>query len=193
MSFPKPWQTIARTHVARATLIREVSKRSSDALTCAKRAIFAMHRENDEVASTLLAEAKTHLDACESLMKKAKIQVDVGAHHAALEEYAEARLFEQFLDTGSFGVLETRLMTPDVYLAALSDATGEAVRDAVRRASPLDPSPVEFAFVAVEEVVEYLLSLDLTGELRTKFDQAKKNLRSLEHMAYDLRLRDTQE
>jgi hypothetical protein len=38
-------------------------------------------------------------------------------------------------------------------------------------------------------VVENLLRLDLTGYLRQKFDQAKKNLRQLEQILYDLRLR----
>jgi hypothetical protein len=63
------------------------------------------------------------------------------------------------------------------------------VRDAVRRSSSTETEIVTSALAAVEEAVEFLLSLDLTGELRTKFDQAKKNLRSLEQMAYEARMR----
>jgi hypothetical protein len=38
-------------------------------------------------------------------------------------------------------------------------------------------------------IIEFMLDLDLTGYLRTKFDQAKKNLSRLEQMTYDLAIR----
>jgi len=38
--------------------------------------------------------------------------------------------------------------------------------------------------------IEFMLDLDLTGYLRNKFDQAKKNFRRLEEMSYDLAIRE---
>ncbi len=181
---------MADAHRERELLARKVSGLASEALSRSKRAIFALHRGTDAEAATLLKEADERFVACEEAAKKHKVTIDSGVYQAALEEYAEARLFAQYLANGKFGALEKRLMEPRVYLAALSDATGEAVRDAVRRASRGEVEIVAHALHVVEEAVEYLLSLDLTGDLRTKFDQAKKNLRSLEQMAYEVRLRD---
>lgn len=77
-------------------------------------------------------------------------------------------------------------MEPSVYLAGLCDATGELVRWAVRQVTVGNPKAVAGVHETVAGVVEFLLDLDLTGYLRTKFDQAKKNLSRLEEMTYDL-------
>ena len=45
------------------------------------------------------------------------------------------------------------------------------------------------SYELVEMVVAFLLVLDLTGPLRNKFDQDKRNLRNLEQMLYEISLR----
>jgi len=40
-----------------------------------------------------------------------------------------------------------------------------------------------------ESIMSNLLDFDLTGYLRTKYDQARGHLRKLEQMAYEIRLR----
>ena len=90
---------------------------------------------------------------------------------------------------GKLGKIHERAMNPHSYLAGLSDTTGEIVRYAVRAVTQGDERQVKKAYKTVAMVIEYLIDMDLTGYQRTKFDQAKKNLRKLEQMQYDLAIR----
>ena len=47
---------------------------------------------------------------------------------------------------------------------------------------------VERLHKLVRQAVEFLLHLDLTGQLRQKFDQAKQNLRKIEEIAFNVSL-----
>lgn len=183
------FSAIGKAYRDREAAFRRVSSLANEALRLSKRAIFAMHRDDLKDAKRLLNEASARFRSCEKSMRSFAGLEEVGVYHAALEEYAESLLFLRYLETGSFGKIEARAMRPSVYLGGLSDATGELVRHAVRRATDGDQGEVERAYVAAEQVVAFLLDLDLTGNLRTKFDQAKKNLRTLEQMRYELSLR----
>jgi len=183
------FSAIGKAYRDREAAFRRMSGLASDALRLSKRAIFAMHRDDLKDARRLLAEASAQFKACEKNMRSFNGLEEAGVYHAALEEYAEALLFLRYLDKGAFGLIEARAMRVSVYLGGLSDATGELVRHAVRRATDGDQGEVERAYKAAEQVVAFLLDLDLTGNLRTKFDQAKKNLRTLEQMRYELSLR----
>ncbi len=163
---------------------------SNEALSKSKRAIFALHRDDPKAAADLLVQAEKLFTKAERSFKKFPALRYEGAYKAALEEYAEALLFEQYLRTGKLGKIHERAMDPYVYLAGLTDTTGEMVRYAVRQVTLGNMKAVGEVYDAVEMVVEYLLDMDLTGYLRTKFDQAKKNLRRLEGMTYDLAIRD---
>jgi predicted translin family RNA/ssDNA-binding protein len=182
------FSAIGKAYRDREAAFRRVSGLANDALRLSKRAIFAMHRDDLKDAKRLLAEASAQFKAAEGVIRTFHGLEEEGVYHAALEEYAEAMLFLQYLEQGKFGKLETRAMAPSVYLGGLSDATGELVRHAVRRATEGDRGEVERAYEASASVVAFLLDLDLTGNLRTKFDQAKKNLRTLEQMRYELSL-----
>ncbi|MFH1404604.1 MAG: hypothetical protein ABIH21_00710 [Patescibacteria group bacterium] len=167
----------------------EIIGRSNTALSFSKRAIFALHRNDLTGAKKMLDEAKVLFGKCEKHFVRHPELGYEGAYKAALEEYAEAQIFEGFLKTGKFGLIDKAAMKGDIYIGGLSDATGEVVRYAVRRATERDEDSVKKAHEAVEIAVEVMLNLDLTGYLRQKFDQAKKNLRALEQMLYDLSLR----
>jgi predicted translin family RNA/ssDNA-binding protein len=112
-----------------------------------------------------------------------------GFYREALEEYVEARLYEGFLSSKKILKNDDGWGDMETYIGGLSDATGEVVRWAVARATDRDVKAVKDALAFVNDAVEFFLSLDLTGYLRTKSDQAKKNLRSLEQILYELSLR----
>lgn len=82
-------------------------------------------------------------------------------------------------------------MDPLVYLSGLSDTTGEIVRHTLRQVTHGKTDQVIHVRDTVEMVIEFMLDLDATGYLRTKFDQAKGNLKRLEDMLYDLSLRQS--
>lgn len=190
MKRPRIFTTIKKRYHAHNASRREVIARSNDALSKSKRAIFALHREDMKGAETLLKEAAGLFAQSEKTFKKFPELKEQGAYRAGLEEYAEALLFKAYLETGELPVkLDDRVMEPSIYLAGLSDMTGELVRYAVRQVTLGNTVVVEESYQAVSMIVEYFLDMDLTGYLRTKFDQSKKNLSRLENMTYDLAIR----
>jgi predicted translin family RNA/ssDNA-binding protein len=190
MKRPRIFTTIKRQYHAHNASRREVIARSNDALSKSKRAIFALHREDMKGAEALLKEASGLFAQSEKKFKKFPELKEQGAYRAALEEYAEALLFKAYLETGELPAkLDDRVMDPSIYLAGLSDMTGELVRYAVRQVTLGNTIVVEESYQAVSMIVEFFLDMDLTGYLRTKFDQSKKNLSRLENMTYDLAIR----
>ncbi len=183
--FPK----IRSQYHAYADVRRQVIAHSNEALSKSKRAIFALHCDDRASANGLFKEAADLFAQAERSMKRAQSLRYEGAYRAALEEYAEALLFAQYLDKGKMGAIDARAMDPQVYLAGLSDATGEIVRYTIRQVTQGNTDRVRDARDTVEMIIEFMLDLDATGYLRTKFDQAKGNLKRLEDILYDLSLR----
>lgn len=168
---------------------REIIGISSDVLALSKQAIFAFHRNDVAEGKTLLAKADTHLAALAKRFKKTHGLSDEGSYRAALEEYAEARIFYTFLLKQKIGAVEAPAIDDDAVLGGLLDFTGEAVRYAVRMATAGNEPEVIRAHQAVEAVASEVMRMNLTGSLRQKYDQLKINLRKFEEMRYDLSLR----
>lgn len=189
MKIPAVLSKLERAYQARAKARREVIARANEALGHSKRAIFALHRDDLQTSAALLEKAAELFQQNERLFKlHADLRYE-GAHHAALEEYAEALLFASYLEKGTLSTIDARAMEADIYFAGLSDTTGEILRYALRQVTLGNTDALKPARETVEMIIEFFVSLDLTGYLRTKFDQAKKNLHRLEEMSYDLSIR----
>lgn len=191
MQQPSVFTKIKSQHRSHESVRREVITLSNEALSKSKRAIFAMHRDDTQASADLLKQAAELFIKAEQRFKKSKGLQYEGAYRAALEEYAEALLFAQYLKTGKIDAIDKRAMEPLVYLAGLSDTTGEIVRYTLRQVTHGKTDRVVHARDIVETVIEFMLDLDATGYLRTKFDQAKGNLKRLEDILYDLSLRQS--
>jgi predicted translin family RNA/ssDNA-binding protein len=168
---------------------RALQALSSEILSGSKRAIFAFHRDNEKAAAAELSIVSAKLKEGWKLVKNETRIAQEGMWRAAQEEFAEADLLSQYILTGKIGPVAGVAEDPDVFVGAVSDLTGELVRRAVLLASDGKIKPIHQIFDDVREVVGFLLSMDLTGSLRTKVDQAKSNLRKLEEIRYDLSLR----
>jgi predicted translin family RNA/ssDNA-binding protein len=179
---------IKKRYAACSQARRRIFRASDDATAIAKRAIFALHRDDLVEGRRLLAEAGKLLKIAEAETRKHPELRGAGPFHAGLEEYTEALLFENYLLKGDWKNSEALKMDTDIYLGALSDATGELVRYAVRQATKGNIKAVKEAHAAVEATIGFLLEIDLTGDLRQKGDQAKRNLRTLEEMMYQVSL-----
>lgn len=182
-------RSLQNAHAQRESARRRVNALASEALNVSKRAIFSLHRADQKTAQTQLKEAEERLQAAELLIKKNQSLQYEGVYPSALEEYAEAQLFFSYLKRGKWAQPPKRCQRVDVLIGGLSDYTGELVRHAVKLATSGDRKAVARVHTEVETVVGMLLELDLTGTLRQKFDQAKRNLRQMEQIAYELSLR----
>lgn len=163
-----------------------LQRTSSDMERASKQAIFALQRNDVARAEALLREAKNHEMAAATLIAKEPMLAREGMWHAAREEYAEARFCERAVRGELVIQKEDVKEDPDIVLGALSDLIGENVRRAIAAATRGERQTVDQIYEQSVVIVEFLTSLDLTGGLRSKGDQARGHLRRLEDIRYDL-------
>jgi predicted translin family RNA/ssDNA-binding protein len=178
---------VAQYAIARRTIIRL----SDDVRNASKRAIFAMHRDDTKNAEELLSGAAANIVELQKSVSSQQELIDEGSFRSALEEYVEARLYQDFLAGKTLGKISVPgVEIPyEVYLGGLSDVAGEMQRRQVRLATVGDLAGVQAIRDAIEEIVGELLEIDLTGYLRNKFDQTKNCFRRAEETLYEVSLR----
>lgn len=175
-----------RDHASRRS---QIHVRSNEILATSKRAIFAVHRGDEKLAKEELDRARAAIKEVKTILQKEARLGHEGAWRAAQEEFGEASLVLQYVTRRQIGRVGEIADDPDLFLGALSDLTGELTRRAVLLASDGTFDEVHQIFDDVREAVDFLLQMDLTGQLRTKVDQAKQNLRKLEEIRYDISMR----
>ena len=168
------------------SLRRALQRESSSASRLAKQAIFSLQRGDAPQAKTQLAEAEAQLKRAHLAIKKEPKLLADASWRAALEEFCEAVLVDRAVHGKALFPLPELTEEPDIVLGALSDLAGELVRLAVHSATEGDTKKVDEWHKLAEEVVVYLTSLDLTGSLRSKGDQARGHLRRLEDIRYEV-------
>ncbi len=169
----------------------ELIKKSRDVLKLSKQIIYAVHRDEMKEAETLVKDMQKHLKALNEYVKKNKKMYHQGSYKVAIQEYVEAMLYYHF-------VCSHRLMTraelgveTDYYLLGLCDLSGELARKAIAAASKgmyKEPFVIkEF----LDAVYELMLRFDIRdGELRGKFDSIKYDLKKLEDICFELKLKE---
>ncbi len=165
---------------------RELQAVSSTAQRLAKQSIFSVHREELVKAGKLLKEATIKLAKGKNILNVYPGLDNEGMWQSALEEFYEAKFFLNAARNQPLFISKDIHEEPLIILGALSDLTGEMARLAVRKATLGDKTSVDRLFKLAENLVAFLISLDSTGYLRTKTDQAKQHLRRLEELRYDI-------
>ncbi|MCI0478964.1 hypothetical protein L0Y59_00260 [Candidatus Uhrbacteria bacterium] len=178
-------RTIARQR-SRARLRRAIHEHASALITASKRSIFALQRDDVRAADAELRTAAAAFRAGAALVRRDVALSSDGPWLAALEEHCEALLFHRFVTHGTVEDADLPVTDPETVIGGLSDVVGEFARLAVLKATAGDRDAVEALYVSGGKVVGVLLAMDLTGNLRTKFDQSKNALRKLEEIRYEL-------
>lgn len=168
---------------------REIIGWSSDALHKSKISIFSMHRGQVEEAGKLLGEVEANFAKLEPVFKKSPALRHEGSYKAALEEYVEAKMLHKIVNGKKIEEIKEVKVDFDSYLGGLCDTTGELVRLAIREATDGKVKEVEKIRDLITEIMGELIEFNLTSYLRTKYDQAKGNLRKIEQMVYEIKLR----
>lgn len=150
-----------------------------------KQAIYSLHREDYEKASTLLKESS------EKLLEIIDHENITGSVNAAIEEFVEAKCFEMFLKNKTIPTREELNVPFEKYMCGLADFTGELVRLAVIKGTTRDIKEIEFIRNLVNDLMGSFLEIDLrNSDLRKKYDGIKWNLSKLEQMLYELKLKE---
>jgi predicted translin family RNA/ssDNA-binding protein len=167
---------------------RRIIALSNAVLHGSKRVIFALHRADIGKAEKLLDDAEKTLISLEKKFSFNRI-VQEGAYKAAAEEYVEAKMFYRIMAGQKVDKVNKIKLDLDSLLGGICDLTGELVRRAINMAAQGDSGEVEKIKKAINEIMVELVEFDMTGYLRAKYDQAKANLRKIEHISYEIRLR----
>jgi len=112
-----------------------------------------------------------------------------GAYKAGVEEYVEAKMFYLVTCGQKVDKIKKVKLSVDSYLGGICDLTGELVRRAINQAAAGKISEVAKIRETISKIMAGLVEFDMTGYLRTKYDQAKTNLRKIEQINYEINIR----
>lgn len=162
-------------------------KKSRDVLKLSKQVIYAVHRDEMKNAEVLMKEIEKERKELDKIaMHDAKMSYE-GSYKIAVQEYVEAALYYSFVKTG-------KLVDVDVlaehYILGLCDLPGELNRRAVYLAGKGKVSDVAKIRDVVDSIYGEFLKFDFRdNEIRRKVDAVKYELRKLEDLMLDLKLR----
>ena len=171
--------------------IREtVIKNSRPIIKQSKQAIYALHRNS-------IPEAKKHLDFAKIELNKLKdiFKVTpgliVGAYNAAVQEFVEGYSYYFFVKENRLISDKELNVNAENYLLGLCDLTGELARRAVFSVVNENYSEVKKIKDFVSTIHNEFLNFDLrNSELRKKSDAIKWNMKKIEEVLYDLKIRE---
>lgn len=182
--FNKPWLTSLKKSYKQKNVSRQqIISASSPLGHTAKKIIFALQR--GEKQNKTLKSLQSNF---EKLIKKYGQEriLREPSFQAALEEYIEAVFLASVINKQNISPLKNIEIKADIYLGALSDVTGELVRKVTNLISEENITEAKRLIVAGKMIIDELLDFDMTGNLRTKYDQARNNLRKLEQLQYEI-------
>lgn len=175
-------------HNAHDSERRQIISLSNTVLHDSKRVIFGLHRGDKKKAEESLKEIEKILDKLEKKFGYVRISQE-GAYKAGVEEYVEAKSFYQVLKGEKVSKFKNIKISHDSYLAGICDLTGELVRRAINEAAAGNLKEVNQVKKIINDIMTELVEFNMTGYLRTKYDQARGNLRKIEHINYEIKIR----
>lgn len=167
---------------------RQIISASNNILFEAKKTIFALQRQDFTAAEKKLLEMEKALKNLEERFGFERLHRE-GAYKAAAEEYLEGKTFYLVINNKKIEVVKGLSLDYESYLGGICDLIGELVRYATNQAAKGKWTAVAKIKKTAEEIMAQLIDFDMTGYLRTKYDQARGHLRKLEQMAYEIKLR----
>ena len=165
-------------------------KKSRDVLKLSKQVIYAVHRDELEKAEKLIQQIKKEKTALEKISSNNAFLLTEGSYKVALQEYAEAILYFSVINGKQLATQKQLAIPTPYYILGLCDLPGELVRKAVYLAGKDRDADVLKIRNLVDQIYGELLSFDFRDhETRRKFDSVKYDLKKLEDLALDLKLR----
>eukprot|EP00980_Cylindrotheca_fusiformis_P009797 scaffold2156_cov115-Cylindrotheca_fusiformis.AAC.22 len=169
--------------------IREqLIKKCRDGQKLAKQAIYALHRGED--ASSLIQKCEECIVRDLQPLVAQSPQLRHGSSYSnVLEEYAEAKLFQAWLQDGkALGYTNFPHVDSQEYLGGLCDLTGEIGRYAVKQATVRDKASVIRCMETNMSILYALEGLQNLGNIGKKMDPLRRTVEKQERMLYELSL-----
>jgi len=162
-------------------------KQSRDILKLSKQIIYAVHRDELAEAAKLVKQIEAEKKKLDAIAKHSRKMGCEGSYKVAIQEYAEALLYYNFVKEGELVELP---VDTEHFILGLADLPGELVRKAVFLAGKGEVEKVIKIKDEVDMIYGELLKFDFRdNEVRRKFDSIKYDLRKLEDLVLDLKLK----
>jgi predicted translin family RNA/ssDNA-binding protein len=181
-------ETLKKDYQANESERRQIISASNNILFEAKKIIFSLQRQDFKTAETKITELEKMFVNLESRFGAERLKKE-GAYKAAAEEYLEGKTFYLVIKKKDITAVKDLHLDYESYLGGICDLIGEMVRYATNQAAKGKFSEVAKIKKAAEDIMTQLIDFDMTGYLRTKYDQSRGHLRKLEQMAYEIKLR----
>ena len=189
----KEFKNLAEKYTLDDKTREEIIAKAREITKLSKQAIYNFHRDDVAKGQDLLQKATSLILETNELVQHSTLK-EVGSFRASLEEFAEAKTFQYFLEHKKIPTRkELEFPIPihyDTYLLGLSDFSGELVRRCVTCATNDKVDHVKEMYATVEELYGLWLQFNFrTSELRKKFDTLRYNLSKIETIVYELHMR----
>lgn len=162
-------------------------KKSRDVLKLSKQAIYAVHRDEIAEAGRLIKQIEKEKTKLDLIARHSKKMGSEGSYKVAIQEYVEAVLYYNFVKNGKLVDLK---VAAEHFVLGLADLPGELVRKAVFLAGKGKVDKVVKIKDEVDFIYGELLKFDFRdNEIRRKVDAVKYDLRKLEDLVLDLKLK----
>jgi predicted translin family RNA/ssDNA-binding protein len=184
---PKFLEQLRKDYQANESQRRQIISASNNILFEAKKTIFALQRQDFKVAAAKLEENENNLKNLAQRFGQERLNRE-GAYKAAAEEYLEGKTFYTVIKNKKIEATPGLALDYEGYLGGICDLIGEMVRYATNQAAGGKFGEVAKIKKGAEDIMAQLIDFDMTGYLRTKYDQARGHLRKLEQMAYEIKL-----
>jgi predicted translin family RNA/ssDNA-binding protein len=165
-------------------------KISSEVLSKSKQAIFTAHDGNITGSEKILKQARNLLKELNKNYNHSNRLQFEGSYKACVEEYLEANLFLAVLKGKELRLDPDFEFGPEEYIGGLCDLTGELVRQAVLLGNKKGLAKIKKYTEITKEVLGFMMQLYISGKSRQKFDEAKRNLKRLEQIVYEINLKN---
>jgi len=181
--FEKIRKELADHELKRETIIQK----SREMINLSKRIIYALHRDDISSASSFVKEIEKQKKDLESV----NVKLDTNINLVAFQEYAEALCYYSYIKNNKIPTKDFLKIPNDSYLMGLCDLTGELVRKAIKDVIQRKYKQALDIKNLVEEIYDEFLQFNFrNNELRVKSDQIKWNLKKLEDVVFELKLKD---
>ncbi len=169
----------------------ELIKKSRDVLKLTKQVIYAVHRDDMKEADALVKEMQKQLKLLNEYVKKNQKMYHQGSYKVAIQEYVEAMLYYTYAKDSHLMTRAELGVETDYYLLGLCDLSGELARKAISAASRGKYQEPFIIKDFLTSIYEELLKFDIRdGELRSKFDGIKYDLKKLEDICFELKIKE---
>ncbi len=152
-----------------------------------KTTISFLVKDNTELAEKNLPEMKKLFTALQKKFEQQPYLYGFSVINIGLEEYLEALFVYSYIKNKPMPNANKLKIAPEIFFGGLSDMTGELVRLARRHAN----QAVKIHHY-IAKIYELIIPISITrnSTTRNKLETIGNNLKKIENIIYDLKLRD---